>query len=117
VEKESLMAFMGNKVRDYRMARNLTQNDLAQLVNKNASAITRIEGGTRMMSVPMLREVALALNISTDALLYEPKASIHMANIIALLAGQSERNLEKVERIVGALIDEYGEVEEKISDL
>lgn len=117
MEKESLMAFIGNKVRDYRMTRNLTQNDLAQLVNKNASAITRIEGGTRMMSVPMLREVAWALNISTDALLYESKASIHMANIVSLLTGQSERNLEKVERIVRALVEEYGEAEEKTSNL
>lgn len=78
MDKDELARLIGNNVRYNRMKRKMTQNELAQIVGINASAITRIEGGTRMMSVQVLRDVANALSISTDALLFDPSAPTHL---------------------------------------
>ncbi len=83
--KDELARLIGNNVRYYRMKQRMTQNELAQIVGINASAITRIEGGTRMMSITVLRDVATALSISTDALLFDPCTPAHLQNILMLL--------------------------------
>ena len=89
MNKDELARLIGNNVRYYRMKQKMTQNELAQIVGVNASAITRIVGGTRMMSTPVLIDVANALSISTDALLFDPKAPTHLQNIFMLLRGQT----------------------------
>lgn len=90
IEKEDLMKRIGNNVRKYRMARNLTQEQLSVLVGKNPSAITRIEGGQRMMSVSLLYAISSALGVSVDSLLIENKdRSVYEQNILKLLSDQS----------------------------
>lgn len=54
MDKKKLQIQLGSNVRRYRLERKLTQEALASQVNINASAITRIEGGQRMVSVPTL---------------------------------------------------------------
>ena len=50
--KQALMSLIGNNVRRCRMERGLTQQELADMVNIDTSTIGRIEGGSRMMSMP-----------------------------------------------------------------
>ena len=109
MEKKELMKYIGNNVRRYRMERKMTQEELAGKVNRNASAITRIEGGNRMMSIPMLIAVADALDVSTDALLRSTQRPAQMSNISKLLSGQTENSLAHIEKIVQTVISEYGE--------
>lgn len=111
-KKSELMRLIGNNVRKYRMERNLTQQQLADLVNCDNSAITRIEGGTRMMSVNMLRTMAQVLGVSCDALLFSDGSDIHVQNIVAMLQGQSAESLAHTERFVQLLLQEYGEPED-----
>lgn len=107
-QKGELMHLIGNNVRKYRMERKLTQQQLADIVNCDNSAITRIESGTRMMSVPMLRAIAQALGVSCDALLFDNKSNVHVHNIVAMLQGQSPESLAHTERVVQLLLQEYG---------
>lgn len=109
-EKGELMCLIGNNVRKYRMECKLTQHQLADLVNCNNSAITRIEGGSRMMSVSMLRAMAKALGVSCDALLFGNEVDSHISNIISLLQGQSQASLAHIEQVVRLLVQEYGEI-------
>ncbi len=108
-QKSELMHLIGNNVRKYRMERNLTQHQLADIVNCDNSAITRIESGTRMMSVPMLRTISQALGVSCDALLFNGNSDVHIHNIIAMLQGQSPESLAHTERVVQLLLQEYGD--------
>lgn len=117
MDKRDLMVLVGDNVRRYRMERKMTQGELAARVDRNDSAITRIESGKRMMSVSMLRAVADALDVSCDALLREPTASTRIGNITKALSGQSERNLASLERIVQVCIEEFGDEEDKSPDL
>lgn len=110
-ERDTLMGLIGNNVRKYRIERKMTQYQLADLINCDNSAITRIEGGTRMMSVTMLRTMARALDVSCDALLFDNPSEAHISNIVAMLQGQSEESLSHIERFVQLLLREYGETE------
>ena len=109
MDKKTLMGAIGNHVRCYRLERRLTQAQLAALVDKNNSAITRIESGIRMMSVPLLCELANALNVSCDALVKGPTKSTRIENINLLLRGQSEESLAHLEHIIHSLLEEYGD--------
>lgn len=112
-DKGKLMRLIGNNVRKYRMERKMTQHQLADLVNCDNSAITRIEGGSRMMSISMLRTMAQALSVSCDALLFDDGPAAHVSNIISMLQGQSQESLVHIERFVQLLLQEYGEAEHK----
>lgn len=108
-EKKELMGLIGDNVRRCRNDRGLTQEELSHLVDVDTSTITRIEGGTRMMSIPLLRSVAAALHVSCDALLFAEDSDPAMANIQVKLAGQTPESLAHLERIIQTLIEEYGE--------
>ena len=110
--KLELQKMIGHNVQRYRMKRNLTQEELATQVNINASAITRIENGQRMMSIPTLTAVADALGVSCDSLLrQEEHISQQKKNICRLLERQSSASLDHLERILQVCIEEYGEKE------
>lgn len=110
-EKGELMRLIGNNVRKYRLERKLTQRQLADLIECDNSAIARIEGGTRMMSVYTLRTVAKALGVSCDALLFNDQAEIHVSNMLSMLQGQSQTSVAHVEQFVRLLLQEYGETD------
>ncbi len=113
MDKLELQKQIGNSVRHYRMERKLTQDALAALVNVNASAITRIESGTRMMSVITLKAVADALGVSCDALLTKANAtSSHRFNIDHMLSTQSDTSLAHLEKVIQSCITEYGDIDE-----
>lgn len=110
--KIELQKIIGSNVQRYRTKRKMTQEDLATKVNINASAITRIESGQRMMSIPTLTAVAKALGVSCDSLLQpEEMISERKKNICCLLEGQSDDSLDHVERVLQVLLEEYGEKE------
>lgn len=106
-EKDELKRRIGNNVRKNRMERSMTQHQLADLANCDNSAITRIEGGARMMSISMLLTVAHALGVSCDALLSEDSPDVHISNITSMLQGQSQESLARIERFVRLLLQEY----------
>lgn len=108
-EKKKLMRLIGNNVRRCRNERGLTQEALSHLVDVDTSTITRIEGGTRMMSIPNLCSMAAALQVSFDALLCDKDTNPVMANIQAKLTGQTPESLARLERIIQALVEEYGD--------
>lgn len=108
-EKKKLMGLIGNNVRRCRIERGLTQEELSNLVDVDTSTITRIEGGTRMMSIYHLCSMAEALQVSCDAILRPEDHSSAIANIRAKLAGQTPESLAHIERVMQTLIEEYGD--------
>ena len=63
------MVEFGNRLRQLRKARNLTQQQLATLIGVKNSVISFYEVGERMPSPDVLRKLACALHITTDYLL------------------------------------------------
>lgn len=60
---------IGTRIRAYRRNRNMSQQDLAELIGKSPTYISRLESGVRGTKTETLVAIANALRISTDALL------------------------------------------------
>jgi len=59
------------RLRALRKKRGLTQKALGELSNTHTTQIQRYESGDTLPTVTALRKLAIALNISTDALVFE----------------------------------------------
>lgn len=59
---------MKNKIKDYRSIRNLTQKQLASLVNVRRETIIYLEQGKYMPSLDLAYKVAKALKTKIDKL-------------------------------------------------
>lgn len=60
---------LGKRVRLKRKRMQLTQEQLAERIDRTASFVGHIERGTRKMSMETLCELAIVLNCTTDELL------------------------------------------------
>ena len=62
---------LGNKIRQARKAKNMTQEQLAEACDLSTAHIGHIERGTRALSIESLILISRVLNISTDYLLLD----------------------------------------------
>lgn len=60
---------LGQRIRKYRIAAHLTQEQLAEEVDVVPSSISRIETNTNSCSLSLLIKIATALNVGIDALI------------------------------------------------
>ena len=70
--KEQLSAVIGHNIRRLRRAEGFTQAELAEMVDRDASTVTNIEGGKRLIGVDLLYRLAEVFSVSVDTLL-QPK--------------------------------------------
>ena len=104
---------IGQNIRKIRKAHGLSQEDLAEKVNISVTHMSHIETGNTKLSLPVLVDIAAALNVSTDALLCEnlqesPSASI--AEINAVLAKCSAQETKIITETIKSLklsMDKY----------
>lgn len=62
---------IGQRIRKYRKAAELTQEQLAETVGISVTHMSHIETGNTKMSLPVAADIAKALSVHVDALLYE----------------------------------------------
>ena len=67
--RSPLAAKVGARVREIRLARNVTQIELAKRMGVSSSEVSRAEIGSRMPTLPTLRRFADALRVSVGDLL------------------------------------------------
>ena len=60
---------VGEKIRDLRIAKNVTQSKLAESVSVSASAVSSYEISARLPSYDVLTKIASFFNVTTDYLL------------------------------------------------
>lgn len=70
-------ASFGEKVRSARRKRRWTQRELGAMVNLDASAISRLEAGTRAIRLGEASQIARALNEGLDELVFGEGPSPH----------------------------------------
>ena len=62
---------IGKRIRNYRQQRNLSQNSVAERIEKSATYISYIESGLKHPSLETLVDLANLLGVTTDMLLGE----------------------------------------------
>ena len=75
---------IGQRIRRYRKACGLSQEALAEKTGVSATHMSHIKTGNTKLSLPVLVNIAEALSVQTDALLYDtPRfASEHIQNLL-----------------------------------
>lgn len=90
----------------YREKRNFSQDFVAEHIGITQPLYNKIENGSREMTINTLVKVTDILDISMDSLFAEEdSADTIMKNILALLKGKSQSDLEIVEDVMKTLLE------------
>lgn len=100
MEKIELTALIGENVSKYRQKAGLTQAQLAEKAGVGISFISRVERGEKSMKLHTLYNLAEALGVSCDALLYPDSSSVHLSSIVHLLKGMPPSYLAGIEGLI-----------------
>lgn len=96
---------IGQRIRKTRRARGLSQESLAELAGISVTHMSHIETGNTKLSLPVLVELAAALEVRTDELLFEQspaERSASVEEILRLLDGCTARQVSIIEELVRA---------------
>jgi len=105
--KDELALIVGSNIRKYRLEHKLTQDQLAEKLGKSTSFCANLERGKKSMSIMTLRDIADALEISCDCLLYEENTRPRIGNIEVLLNGKPDSFIISIERMIRFCISEF----------
>ena len=99
---EELQIVIGDNVRRLRCKAGYTQAHLAEMVDRDASTITNIEGGKRLIGIELLSKLAAVFSVSVDTLLQPEGTAPHLVSINSMLNNQSDTALAHLESIIRA---------------
>lgn len=104
-KREEFDGEIGKRVEQYRKANDYTQEALAKKVYVSASAISRLEKGKQLVSVPTMMRIAETLGVTVDDLLYGSKEVMTTDDewdqkIIILLEKYSPKQKERIWKIM-----------------
>lgn len=103
---------IGQRIRKFRKACNLSQEQLAEKIGISTTHLSHIETGNTKLSLPVLVDIAETLSVQTDELLYDNPNS-HAAikqEIIDLLDSCSTKDffiLRDIIKAVKCSLDKY----------
>lgn len=66
---------IGQRIRNFRKARGLSQEELAEKVNISTTHMSHIETGATKLSLPVFVDLAEALGVRADELLYDRESA------------------------------------------
>ena len=100
---------VGQRIKDAREAKNLTQEELAALVNLSSTHVSMIERGLKVTKLDTFVAIANALDVSADELLVDVVAqsvtgvSNRLSDKISSLPMKKQK---KIIKVIQALIEE-----------
>ena len=96
---------IGQRIRKIRKARELSQEQLSEMVGISVTHMSHIETGNTKLSLPVLVDLANALEVRTDDLLYDKvtaERSTATEAIVQLLETCTTQQLRVIEDLVKA---------------
>lgn len=106
---------IGQRIRKFRKAYHLSQEQLAEKVGISTTHMSHIETGNTKLSLPLFVKLANVLSIQTDELLYDTpqknKTAIkgELEEILDSCSMQDIRIIEDVVKAVKISLDKYRE--------
>ena len=97
---------IGQRIRRIRKAHKLSQEELAEKVGISTTHMSHIETGNTKLSLPVFVDIAEALDVQTDSLLYdEPRDSVTtaMSDIAAILEECDAKQARVISDMVRAM--------------
>jgi transcriptional regulator with XRE-family HTH domain len=96
---KSSLKYIGENIRNARLAKNLTIEQLAELADITDSFLGVVERGTSGISIETLISIAIALDVTTDSLIMEKSSPSEFTatkkdTLLALLLKSDESELD-----------------------
>ena len=95
---------IGQRIRKARRARGVLQELLAEKVGISVTHMSHIETGNTKLSLAVLVDLALALEVRTDELLFESPASARTASVEAIVSALDSCTTQQI-RIIEDLVE------------
>jgi transcriptional regulator with XRE-family HTH domain len=109
-DRPSLDEIVRLRIRELRVERGLTQEQLCERAGISIDAVSRIEGGSRVPTLDTIERLARAFAVSPLTFLERASAapksqtSPHLRRVLALLEGQPEEVQRLAEQFVSVLV-------------
>lgn len=103
---------IGSKIRQARLDKNLSQEQLSELCNISTSYLGHIERGTRKLSVETLVSLCTSLEISADYVLIDILPSNDQV-ILSVLSNAKKKGVREYERFI-TILKALSEVVDKL---
>lgn len=103
-----LKKLLGKRIKEIRVARNLTQEDLSELTEIGASSISKIESGHFHPTDENLERIAKALNVEPYKLyMFNHQKDINnlKQDIIKMLDKASDEDIKLAYRVLSGVLD------------
>lgn len=84
------MDTIGDKIRQYRLSRRMTQADFAYRLGVTGASVSAYENGTRLPSYDILVKIANILGVTTDTLLGRGRSQQVLLDVTELTAEQRD---------------------------
>lgn len=68
MEKEKILQTVGKNIKSIRIAQNMTQEQMAEKLNRSVNFVSLIELGKSGMSVPTIIEICNVLNVDSNSI-------------------------------------------------
>ena len=86
---------IGNKIKEYRESNQMTQKDVAEILNVEPGTISKYESGMIEPNIESLKRLAEKFNITIDELIKdEEKLDVSKINVLEVLKEQKEMKLK-----------------------
>lgn len=85
---------LGEKIKLYRESKNMTQNEIADVLGVKTATVSKYESGTLEPNIESLKKLAELFEVSIDELLKEDKFDISEINVLDILREQKEMRLK-----------------------
>lgn len=99
------MTQIGMRIRALRKERKLTGEYVAEMIGKSPEFLREIESGNRGMSLTTLIDLSLALQTTTDYLLFGSVSEEKYAVLIQVLDRCPDEKLPRLTMILDSIID------------
>ena len=90
---------LGNAIRNARIQKGYTQEQLSEILDITPSHLKQMEGGRRNPSVPLLFQMMKLLDFSVDALVFPGRAEAGVLHT----EGLTQREVEALSRLIDAM--------------
>ena len=104
---------IGQKIRKIRKAHGLSQEELAERVDISTTHMSHIETGNTKLSLPVLVDIAAALEVRTDDLLNDDSAATtgtaldEIATVLERCTASEAKVITDIVRVTKLSMDKY----------
>ena len=116
VSEESMK--LGEKIKLLRKSKNISQDQLASMLNINRNYLSRVETGKSEPSSSVLKNIATIFNIDLNSLLdikkSDEESAKKMEYIVSSCKQLADKDLDFLVRIISVMKEEYVKISTKL---